>query len=210
MNFKLAGRLGTDISTIMADGVNTLSGGDIGWIIRIHHTKKLNLSTTVNVQNITGNFINVADYFEELINNNPDASITKLIPAMALGIGLRGAYAFNPTYGLQFQANFNYGESFQREKNSKGFVSAGVFGDMDFLPKYNTAVGLALGYGLTNAQEIVMSDGGLSHLISARVGYTGSDDFELGLQYTYFNARLQSVDQKPFISKILLLLKFYF
>lgn len=210
MSFKMSGRVGTDISTIMADGVNTLSGGDIGWLIRISRTKKFNLSGNIGIQKLTGNFINVSGYFKDIINNVPDPSITKKVPAMIVGVGLRGAYAFNPTYGLQFQADFNYGESFQRENNSKGFISAGVIGDIDFLPKHNTAVGLALGYGLTNAQEIVMGDGGLSHLITARVGYTGSDDFELGLQYTYFNTELQSVEQKPFISKILLLLKFYF
>jgi hypothetical protein len=67
-----------------------------------------------------------------------------------------------------------------------------------------------LGYAITSAPEIVMGDGGMSHLISGKIGYTGSDDFELGVQYTYYNVNLKSVDEKPFISKILLILKFYF
>lgn len=209
LSFTMSGRIGTDMSTIMADGVNTLSGGDIGWLIRIMKSKKLNLSATVNVQNLTGNFINVSEYFEDIINNNPDPTLTKKVPAMIIGTSVRGAYAFNPTYGIQFQGDFNYGESFNRETN-QGFLSAGVLGDIDFLPKHNTAVGLALGYGITTAPEIVMGEKGVSHLITGRVGYTGSDDFELGIQYTYYNVNLSSVDDKPFVSKILLLLKFYF
>lgn len=206
---QASGRVGTDMSTILADGVNTLSGGDIGWLIRITHNKKFNLSGTINVKNITGNFINVSDYFEDLINNVPDPRVSQTIPAMAVGVGIRGAYAFNPTFGLQFQGDYYYGESFIRSK-TKGFFDAGVMGDMDFLPKHHTAVGLALGYGITTAPEIVMDADGLSHLITAKIGYTGSDDFELGIQYTYFNVELQSVEEKPFVSKILLLLKFYF
>ena len=209
LTFKMSGRVGTDISTIMADGVNTLSGGDIGWLLRITKTEKFNLTGTINVQNLTGNFINVSDYFEDIINNVPDPSVTKKVPAMLIGAGIRGAYAFNPTYGLQFQADFDYGETFERSI-TKGYFSAGLIGDVDFLPKHNTAVGLALGYAISSAPEIVMGEGGLSHLITGKIGYTGSDDFELGVQYTYFNVNINSVDDKPFISKILLILKFYF
>ena len=209
LSFKMSGRIGTDMSTIMADGVNTMNGGDIGWLIRIMKSKKLNLSATVNVQNLTGSFINVSEYFDDIIDNNPNPTLTKKVPAMIVGTSIRGAYAFNPTYGLQFQGNFNYGESFIREAN-QGYLSAGVLGDIDFLPKYNTAVGLAFGYGITSAPEIVMEEKGVSHLITGRVGYTGSDEFELGVQYTYYNVNLSSVDNKPFVSKILLLLKFYF
>jgi hypothetical protein len=209
LSFRISGRLGSDISTIMADGINTLSGGDIGWLIRITHNKKFNLSGNIGVQNLSGNFINVTKYFEDLIDNKPNPSVTEKIPILIVGAGIRGAYAFNETYGLQFQGDVNYGESFQREK-SKAFYSGGLMGDIDFLPKYNTAIGLALGYALTSAPEIVMQDGGLSHIITGRVGYTGSDEFELGVQYSYYNVRLKSVEDKPFIGKILLTLKFYF
>ncbi len=208
-SFKMAGRMGTDISTIMADGVNTLGGGDIGWLVKILKNDKFNLSGTISVKNLTGNFINVKDYFSDIINNNPDPSVTQKIPATILGIGIRGAYAFNPTYGLQFIADFDYGESFERSE-TRGFFAGGILGDVDFLPKHNVPVGLALGYSLTNTPEIVMSDGGVSNLITGLIGYTGSDDFELGLQYTYYNVKLKSVDQKPFLSKIILTLKFYF
>jgi hypothetical protein len=34
MSMKLTGRVGSDLSTIIADGINTISGGDIGWLIK--------------------------------------------------------------------------------------------------------------------------------------------------------------------------------
>jgi hypothetical protein len=208
-NIKLAGRLGSDMSTILADGVNTISGGEIGWLIRIKETQKLNLAATVSVTNLTGNFINVVDYFEEIVNNNPNPSVIKKVPTMNVGIGLRGAYAFNATYGFQFQGDFAYGESLQRLA-SQGFFSAGFLADMDFMPKQNVPLGLAVGYTLSTAPEIVMNDGDFASIFATRLYFTGSEDFELGAQFNYYNVRLNSIDSKPFVSKILLTLKFYF
>jgi len=71
-------------------------------------------------------------------------------------------------------------------------------------------LGLALGYTITSAPEVVMNDGAYSNLIMAKLGYTGSDEFELGLQYAYSNVKIDNVDEEPTLSKIILVLKFYF
>ena len=208
-SFSMAGRVGTDMSMILADGVNTISGGDIGWLIRIKQSKKFNLSGTVKITNLTGNFINVTQYFEEVVNDVPNPTVSKKTPSMSAGIGIHGAYAFNPLFGMQFHVNYAIGESFERE-GSKDYYSAGLMGDVDFMPEQGVPIGLALGYILTSAPDIVMSEGGITHLMTGKVGYTGSKEFELGLQYTYYHLKLKSVDKKPSISTITLLLKFYF
>ena len=209
MSVKMAGRVGTDMSTIVADGVNTITGGDIGWLIRIKETEKFNLSASVSINNLTGSFINVSEYIRDLINDVPNPAVIKKVPSLIASVGLRGAYAFNPTFGLQMQLDYGYGESFERG-TSKSFFSGGVLGDVNFRTKYNVPIGLALGYTRSSAPIILMNNGGASNLIIGKVGYTGSNDFELGLQYTYYNVPLQSVESDPSISKILLTLKFYF
>lgn len=209
MNINLAGRVGTDMSTILADGVNTITGGDIGWLVRITQSKKFNLSGSLNVKNLSGSFLNVTDYFSDLINNVPNPSVIKKVPAMIVGIGARGAYAFNPTFGLQFHTQFSYGESFERTQ-SQGYFTLGVLGDVDFKPIQNIPVGLSLGYTLTSAPEIVMSQGGVSNLFTGKIGYTGSNDFELGLQFSYYDVELESVKDNPYLTKVMLTLKFYF
>jgi len=209
ISFKMAGRIGTDMSTILAEGVNTLVGGDIGWLIRIKQSRKFNLSGTVYIQNLTGNFINVGEYFEDIIDSVPDPTVAKNVPSMSIGLGFTGAYAFNSTFGMQFHAEGAYGESLQREE-SKVFYSVGILGDVDFNSKYNVPVGLALGYTLTSATEILLADAGLASLISGKIGYTGSSEFELGLQYSYYKADLQSVEENPSVNTIMLILKFYF
>lgn len=206
---ETAGRVGTEMTTIMVDGVNTITGGSIGWLVRIMHKEKFNLASSIYLNNVTGNVINVSQYFEDLINNVPDPSVVKKIPTMNLGLGIQGAYAFNPTFGLQFQADMAYGESFERSE-SKAYFSGGLIGDVDFMPKHEVPINLALGYQLTSTPAIIMSEGGATSIITGKLGYSGSDDFELGAQFTYYNASLQTVEDKPTITTIMLMLKFYF
>ena len=209
MSLKVAGRVGTDMSTIVADGVNTMAGGDIGWLIRIAHTDKLNLSGAVSLTNVTGNFINVSTYLDEVIDGEPYPSLTKTVPSMISTFELRGAYAFNPSYGLQANVAYGYGESLERG-NSKGYFAIGVLGDLDFNPRRQVPVGLALGYYLSSAPVVVMKDGGTANLFIGKISYTGSNDFELGLQFTYYNIALSSMDEKPSVTKAMLSFKFYF
>ena len=209
-SMNIAGRVGTDMSTILADGVNTMSGGDIGWLIRIYKREKLNLSGSINVKNLTGSFINVTEYFREIINDNPYPSLIKKVPSMSIGAGIHGAYAFNPSFGLQFHLEGAYGESFEREENSRAYFIGGITGDVDFLPKQNVPLGLALGYTMTSAPEIVMNSGGYANLLLGKIGYTGSDEFELGLQFSYYKVKLNNAEDDPFISSVMLVLKFYF
>lgn len=206
---KVAGRSGTEISTILVDGVNALSGGDIGWLINIVQSEKFNLSGTVSLSNLKGSFINITQYIEELINDQPYPTLTKVVPSMIAGAGLRSAYAFNPSYGLQMNLDYGYGESFVRG-HSRSFFMFGILGDLDFYPKRNVPLGLGLGYTLSSSPDIVMNEDGSSSLFIGRIAYTGSEDFELGLQLTYYNLELSRVESRSYITKAMLSFRFYF
>jgi len=206
---NISGRLGTDMSSILADGINTLTGGKIGWLIRVMNREKFILSANFHVANVTGNFINVTEFIEEIINDEPYPSVIKKVPAMNAAIGLRGAYAFNATYGIQFIADFAYGESFERGR-SQGYGSGGIMGEMDFNPKYRVPIGLALGYIITSSPEMLMSDSGVSNFFIGKIGYSGSGDFELGLQFSYYDVNLRSIDAQTYVSQVLLILNFFF
>ncbi len=209
ISFSMTGRIGTDMSTILADGVNTIKGGSIGWLFRIKQSKRFNLSGAIDLKNYTGSFISVSKYFEDVINDVPNPRVVNNVPSMSIGGGLYGAYAFSPVFGLQFHGEYSYGESFVRG-SSDGFFSVGFLGDADFMPVHNVPVGLAFGYTFSSAPDIVTTEGGTAGLITGKVGYTGSDQFELGIQYTYYNIKLESVENKASVSNFLLFMKFYF
>lgn len=205
----MAGRVGTNLTTILADGINTISGGRIGWLIRIKHSKKLLLAANIHVSNRTANVINVRKFVNDIINEESNPSVTNKIPAMVMEAGLRGAYAFNPTYAIQFFTELDYGESFQRE-NTQAYFSFGALGEMDLYPKHNVPVGLALGYVLTSDPESITANSGFSNILVGKLGYTASREFELGLELSYFNVELSSVEDNVSVAKALLVMKFFF
>lgn len=209
VSIKMAGRIGSDLSTIVADGVNTVSGGDIGWLIKIKETEKFYLSGSIKANNLIGSFIDVTEYIEDIIDGDPYLRLSKKIPATSLGIGLRGAYALNPSYGLQFNAEAIHGESLQRGATDT-YYSLGILGDVDLNEEHDTPIALAIGYSITSTPEVSMNNRGFSSQYIGKIGYSGSDDYELGLQYTFYKVNLKSVESTTAISKIMLGLKFYF
>lgn len=207
---KVAGRLGTDMSTILADGVNTIGGGEIGWLIRIMHSDKLNLSTRVYIQNLGGNFINVSEYFEDLINDVPNPQVYRKIPAMSVGASVQGAYAISRVFGLQFHVQYAFGESFNRDEPAQSYASIGLLGDVDFNPVHKVPIGLGLGYTLSSAPDVLMLEGGYANILMGKLAYTGAEDFELGLQYTFYKLSLDNAENNPSLSTLILGLNFYF
>jgi hypothetical protein len=208
-SYSLAARLGTSMSSILVDGVSTIYGGDIGWLIRIVKSKKVNLSGSLGLRNFTGNFINVVEYFDDLINDNPDPAVIKVVPAMSIGAGLHLAYAISPTFGLQFSSGYAYGESFLRD-NTAGVFNCGIVGDADLGPAKNIPIGFALGYSISNLPEVLMNYDELSHRIIGKLSYTGAEDFELGAQFNYYSFKIPSVNEIHYITNATLSLKFYF
>jgi len=206
---NMAGRLGSDLSTILADGVNTITGFQIGWLIRVYHSRKLNLAANVHVASAAANFMNVSKYFEDLINNVPNPSVSSTVPAMAIDVGINGGWAISPTWGIQFFGDMAFGESFQRER-TQAYYNLGIEGEVDFNPNYKVPIGLALGFVATNNPESVSDNSGFSNIFIGKIGYSGSKEFELGIQFSYFDVSLKSVDSKPYVSKIMLMLKFFF
>jgi hypothetical protein len=206
---KLAARIGSNMSTILVDGVNTIAGGEIGWLIKIYQGRKISLSGSIGLKNITGSFINVKDYFEEIINNNPDPSITKVIPAMSLGAGLYFAYAISPTFGMQSSLGYAYGESFIRGEKT-GYYHLGLAFDVDFNPAKRVPVGISLGYSLSSIPEIIFNYQPPTNILIAILSYTGSEDFELGLQYNVSEIKSANFASTGYLSLAQILFKYYF
>ena len=128
---------------------------------------------------------------------------------MTGGLGLHGAFAFNDMFGLQASAQMQYGESFTREMN-QDYYNFGIVGDVDFMPRQNAPVGLALGYTLTSSPQIVMTKDGYANIFMWKIAYTGSNDFELGIQYTFYKIEIEEQENDPSVNSAMFLLKFYF
>lgn len=207
---SVGGRIGSNMSTILVDGLNTFVGSSVGWDFRLVQQQKFQMAGSVFFKNIDGSFIDIAGYIRNLIDDNPFAEAVKNIPVLTAGLGAQGAYAFNKTYGLQFGADFSYGESFDR--NEKSFFSSfNISGDMDLMPKKRIPIGFAVGYEISSNPEDTYLEFIYTNIYSGKIAYTGSSDFDLGIQFISHRVKLsERIEKNPMIVKTQLDFKFYF
>ena len=210
LSMSVGGRIGSNMSTILVDGLNTFEGGSIGWDFSLIRQQKFQMSGNVFLKNINGSFIDIAGYVKDIINEVPYARAVKNIPVLTVGIGGQGAYAFNETYGLQFGLDFSYGESFDRNEQSM-YSSFNISGDMDLMPRKRVPLGFALGYMISSNPEDTYLEFIYTNIFSAKIAYTGSSSFDLGLQFITNRVQLSdAIDEFPMIFKSQIDFKFYF
>ena len=205
----LIGRFGADAFSLLFDGVNTISGGSIGWRIRMIQSKKLILSSGIFVENLSGSFINLKQFVNDIIDGDPNASIIKNTPALTGGFNIEGAYAFNETWGIMAETQIAYGETFIRS-SEKITSRTSILGEADFYPKHKLPLGLGLGYMLSSTPETSMEGGDYLSMGLLKIAYTGSPDFDLGMEYLTYKMKLSEKIKNPFVIQLLLSFKFYF
>jgi len=204
----LSARLGSDLFSLLSQGVNTVSSFKIGWLIRIAKGKKYALSGTIGLNNSSGTFINIKSFGEDIINNVPNPSITTDVPILLGDFGLQFAYSFNQVIGLNLDSDFSFGESFDRKNADLRYSLKGAF-DFNFI-KYRVPLGLAVAYSLVTQPELVYSADGTAQIIGIKLTYTGTNDFLLGLEASQMNIPLENVDQKSHFRVAMLSIRYYF
>jgi hypothetical protein len=205
----LTARLGTNVFSLLSQGVNTVTSFRIGWLIRIVEGEKYVLSVTLGLNNSSGTFINIRRFVEDIINNVPNPSITTDAPVLLGDFGLHFAYGLNEVIGLGFNGNFAFGESFDRQDSDLRYALKGAI-DFNFKGRYNVPLGIALGYSLVSQPELVYTDEGTAQIGTIKLTYTGTSDFLIGLESSMLNIPLEDVDQKSRFQVALISIRYYF
>ncbi len=182
--FKVIGRLGTGTSALLATGVSATSGFELGWLIRLLETRRSYLSLSFDVRNNNFTTINLGDFIDDLIDGE-DAELVRKIPSLRTGAGIRFTHAFSPLIGLVSFFETGYGESLDRTKDDEWFTNFGATVDFDLAAVNFIPVGLAVGY-----EQDSFPEGGadITEVVRAflfRIGYTGREDLNLGLNVSY-------------------------
>jgi len=209
ISFNLSTRVGTELQSLLAQGITTLTSFEIGWNIKLLEREKYILSTVINLQNSQGSIINISKYFKELINNHPDPSIHETIPVLTFGTGFRFAYGSSDLIGFKASTDLAYGETYTRGEYGFSFAADGGI-DIDFYPRYSLPFGTMLYYGISSMPDFVYVDGGRAHMIKAKLAYTRSTEFSLGVEYTYMKVPLLHLDENASVNSLSLTMRFYF
>jgi hypothetical protein len=176
-------RVGADAGSLLLDGLNTLSETDIGWKLRLYHSKHHYLALRVGISNFVASYTNIYTLIQSITTSSSGLSLTENIPALQGDFGLHYALGMGSLLGLQLEVNYNYGDSFKKDRIINQFSFGGAF-DLNLYPATKVPVGFSAGYGYTTLPEITNVEDTQSNLYNLKLSYTGSPDLVIGVEVT--------------------------
>jgi hypothetical protein len=205
----ITARVVTELQSLLAQGVNTVTSFKMGWLIKIAKGEKYLLSGNIQINNNTANFINVKGFVDDIINNAPKPSISRNVPILSGGIGLRYAYGFNDLFGLQAFGGIAYGESYERGVSDFTHRIGGSF-DANLANRTKVPMGFALFYSSSSLPELVQVKGKSATNGGIKISYTGAPHFNMGLELSQIRVPIPNVEEKVNSKSILITTKYYF
>jgi len=209
INLHLSARVGTELQSILSQGINTVNSFEIGWHFKLIDGNKHALSSILELQNHRGSVISVLGYLQDIIEDHPNPSLNQNIPVLAFATGICYAYGLNDLVGLKASLDLAYGETYTRGLNGFSF-EAGTGIDFDFYPRYKVPVGLVLQYAITSMPEFVYVEGEHAQVFRSKIAYTKADDFSLGIEYSYMKVPLINQEKPPSVMTFALVARYYF
>ena len=177
------GRLGTNTTSLLAQGINATVGWDLGWTMRLVQRERWTLAGSVELQSISATIVNVLDWAEGVITGS-GTELVRSSSALQGKFGLRAAYGFNPTVGILGSFHAGYGESFDLSAPDKWFVVLDGGVSLDLNPSQGWPLGFLLGGRYSSLPEAGEDIGEKQGLVLVRIAYTGREDFVIGLDIT--------------------------
>ncbi|MCX6140510.1 MAG: hypothetical protein NTX15_06760 [Candidatus Kapabacteria bacterium] len=185
--FKLVGRLGTNVTSLFYQGVNTATTFNLGWKVKVIETERFLGTLSLDLTNGNVAVIDVNQWVRGIIDSQAVISQNPLIqtkPALFTGLTARSAYAINETFGATAFIEAIYGEAIVRGGSAGVFFNAGFSLNSDL--RLVTDVPLALTAGVVYRQTPSVEDSESSSSLvtgSLRFGYSGTQNFSFGLQF---------------------------
>jgi hypothetical protein len=205
---NIAGRLGTTTGALLAEGITTVTGFELGWLFRLVETSNVVLSGTANLWNDSFVDVDVVRWAEGLVGGEAQPLVTSS-PTVRGGGGLRLAWGINEGWGILMSGEGGYGESPDPEAGSAWVtdVAAGVSLDL------RAYTDVALGFALTGSTRGFDRQGAKpenrASEIGLRTAYTGRDDFLVGLDTRLTGYKSADGDNVGVI-RVALTMQYYF
>lgn len=202
-------RIGTEVMSLLTQGVNTVSSVRLGWNVKILERDKYLLTGTFAVNNYGVSYINIREFVEDIILDSTITSISKSVPILNGGLGLQFAYGFNELFGFQGHASALYGDSFERGDTGFIYHIGGVF-DINLATTTKVPLGFSLGYTASTLPDIVQVQGKSATNTTLKIAFMGSSHYDMGLEISRLRVPLQGVEEKVRSTGVFITSKYYF
>ncbi len=180
-------RIGLERRGLLTQGLNTYVGYNLGWKIKIWDNERNRLTGRVGIFNYEANFINVLQYVIDVINNSPNPSVSRDVPALQTVLSVLYAHSFGSLVGVQAEGTIGIGDSFVRsDDNTDVTYNLGVAADLNLYPKTKVPLGLSLSFALNSTPDVNLQASNVTPLFNYKLAYTGTSDFIISLDFTSF------------------------
>jgi hypothetical protein len=181
LDIMAAGRLGTSTPTLLAEGFTGAVGYNLAWLLRVHRSRSLQLSTSLGLGTRSATFVNLIDWAQGILDGD-SVALARSRNSLRGSAGLHAAWGLSRRFGLLGAYALDYGESFDGRGENRWSHDTRLALSYDAGTDLGIPLGAALAAGRFERNEGGDSDTG-TWFWSLRVEIQGRDDFTLGLCY---------------------------
>jgi hypothetical protein len=212
--YQAIARIGSSTPTILAHGVTSITGFEFGWMLRLWHSRKSQLSTTLAINNSTVNAVNISGFIKDVITRSDSiyTPLSKKENPLDGQVGFHYAYSFSDLAGIQAFINTSYGESLTKDNRNVWNFDTGILGSFNFLRNNNIPLGINLGYTIKKFALFESQNDDKIKTFIFKLAYTGREEFNIGLEFTYVSTAvpLIKVDNSLNYMTISFVMVYYF
>jgi hypothetical protein len=90
--FQVAGRMGTEVSALFTNGINFITGLELGWMVKAFENRNMALSGHMKVTSNSGTYVNLYDFIQGVVIDSGKITVgNKLVKSTPLTRVLGGA-----------------------------------------------------------------------------------------------------------------------
>ncbi len=209
VNFNLTARLGTELQSILTQGVNTVATSRIGWLIRIMESEKFMLSANVQVNNHSATFISISEFVKDLVRDSVVTSISRQVPILNMNGGVRFAYGINRVFGFQGFLDLGYGDSYKRGKSDLIYRAGGSL-DANLSTTTKVPLGFAVFFNSSRLPDLVQVAGESALNTGIKISYAAGQHFNFGFELSRLRIPIPDVEKKVISTSAFISSKYYF
>ena len=177
-------RLGTQVSSLVAEGVTVNGGVEFGWLARLHESRTTSLCGDLSFSNQTYTVIDVEQFVQDVIDRVPDPALIDEVPTVRTVGGLRFAWAASRAFGVTLLGEGSYGESPRRQEGDSWEYGLGASVDFDAGVAFGIPLGAAIAYRQSSLTALSSEDAKNTYQTALRLAYNGKPDFVFALDLT--------------------------
>lgn len=178
--FQALARTGGNTPSILASGLSAASGFGLGWEFRLWEDERSMLSGSVEVNQTSVTFINVASFV-----GDPNAGLSQSYTPLATNFAVRYAYGISDLIGLSAFGDLGHGEVPDDTIENRWFYRLGGAASFNLARRSDVPLGFAAGLRTSSYPLTFENTDGNAWSALASIAYMGRPDFVLTLDTEY-------------------------